>query len=151
MFSWYWLLYYWCLSYQQKSQKVKKIISVLNIPKNKKTKNIIQSFVSFYCSFKHYILEVNTIRNCPSNYQVWEETSKYCYKIFTRKLNWTEAESNCRKFGGNLISISSSSISDAVKKQMKNKELGHLWIGLDKKGIKENSVYASFWFLLKYI
>merc|ERR1711894_187428 len=67
--------------------------------------------------------EVHTIRNCPSNYQVWEETSKYCYKIFTRKLNWTEAESNCRKFGGNLISISSSSISDAVKKQMKNQEL----------------------------
>ena len=85
----------------------------------------------------HYISEEPEIRNCPSSFEDWAHTSKYCYKIFTKKLNWTEAESSCGKYGGNLISISSAQLSDVVKNKMNNKELGHLWIGLDKIGIRK--------------
>ena len=75
-------------------------------------------------------------RSCPHPFEDWNPTSKHCYKIFLKKLNWTTAESNCKMLGGNLIAISSSQLSSIVKNKMKNQDhLGHLWIGLTKKGI----------------
>ena len=75
-------------------------------------------------------------RSCPRPFEDWNPTSQHCYKIFLKKLNWTSAESNCRMIGGNLITISSSQLSSIVKNKMKNQDhLGHLWIGLTKKGI----------------
>ena len=39
------------------------------------------------------------------------------------------------KFGGNLVSIPSPQLNRVITEKMKNKEhLGHLWIGLTKRG-----------------
>lgn len=64
---------------------------------------------------------------------IMEITSNFCYKIFVKKLNWTNSETKCGEYGGNLISISSSELTNIVTNQMKHQELGHLWIGLTKE------------------
>lgn len=89
-------------------------------------------------------LEMNNTRKCPENFEDWTSrfesessdhiTSEFCYKIFRNKLNWTEAELRCEEFGGNLLSIPSSLLNDVITRNMENKELGHLWIGLTKSG-----------------
>ena len=74
--------------------------------------------------------------NCPNPFEDWDPTSNHCYKIFLKKLNWTNAESRCNMLNGNLISISSPRLSSIVINKMRNQDhLGHLWIGLTKEGI----------------
>ena len=77
---------------------------------------------------------VNT-RECPKKFEDWISHSEYCYKIFVvHKVNWTEAELRCEKFGGNLVSIPTPQINAVITEKLRNKEVGHLWIGLTKTG-----------------
>lgn len=83
--------------------------------------------------------ETVTVRNCPHPFEDWDPTSNHCYKIFLKKFNWNEAESQCNVLGGNLITISSPRLTSLVKNKMRNQDhLGHLWIGLTKEGTFSN-------------
>ena len=94
----------------------------------------------------HESSHIAKARNCPGSFEDWQPTSKFCYKIFVndRKLNWTNSEMKCEQYGGNLISIYSSTLSNIVTNRMKNQELGHLWIGLTKEGIKYDKLRTLF-------
>lgn len=73
---------------------------------------------------------------CPTG---WTEAENKCYKLFrsseaSKKLNWFEAESYCKKLNGNLASFTSStSISTVLSaNSIFSFNESSIWIGLNK-------------------
>lgn len=53
--------------------------------------------------------------NCLSD---WEEFEDSCWKIFKEKVNWFQAEKNCKRIGGYLAELSNHEKNDIVIKYL---------------------------------
>jgi len=90
---------------------------------------------------------------CPEG---WSEHEGSCYKLHSNKLDWDEAEANCRSYeGGNLASPNSEKEWDIVEglmeaEYMKNDEMGYWLCGWYDNGMPyewhwcDESTWGSF-------
>ena len=42
------------------------------------------------------MIHKNDEKSCPLNFEDWTSSSRFCYKIFLEKINWTEADHRCQ-------------------------------------------------------
>ncbi|XP_017350515.3 neurocan core protein [Ictalurus punctatus] len=64
----------------------------------------------------------------------WKKFHGHCYKLFTRRHTWEDAEKDCRELSGHLTSVTSSMEQDFLN------GLGHdnVWIGLNDRTVEED-------------
>ncbi|KAI5616540.1 neurocan core protein, partial [Silurus asotus] len=64
----------------------------------------------------------------------WKKFHGHCYKLFTRRHTWEDAEKDCRELSGHLTSVTSSVEQDFLT------GLGHdnVWIGLNDRTVEED-------------
>ncbi|XP_060725495.1 neurocan core protein [Tachysurus vachellii] len=64
----------------------------------------------------------------------WKKFHGHCYKLFSRRHTWEDAEKDCRELSGHLTSVTSSMEQDFLN------GLGHenVWIGLNDRTVEED-------------
>ncbi|KAM9440266.1 neurocan core protein isoform 2-T2 [Clarias gariepinus] len=64
----------------------------------------------------------------------WKKFHGHCYKLFTRRHTWEDAEKDCRELSGHLTSITSGMEQDFLN------GLGHdnVWIGLNDRTVEDD-------------
>ncbi|CAB4020045.1 Hypothetical predicted protein, partial [Paramuricea clavata] len=64
---------------------------------------------------------------CPSG---WMHLVSACYHLSTYKTTWSKARAACQKLEGDLVVPTNSKENNAVSNIVKQRKLGHPWIGL---------------------
>ncbi|KAK3513747.1 hypothetical protein QTP70_028726 [Hemibagrus guttatus] len=64
----------------------------------------------------------------------WKKFHGHCYKFFSRRHTWEDAEKDCRELSGHLTSVTSSMEQDFLN------GLGHdnVWIGLNDRTVEDD-------------
>ncbi|KAK6180708.1 hypothetical protein SNE40_008709 [Patella caerulea] len=69
----------------------------------------------------------------------WVPATQHCYRFSEDSLNWSDARLECRRDGGNLLSITSTSEQHYITDHIAARELSYIWIGLNDMS------RAGFW------
>uniref|UniRef100_K4I4J7 Lectin-Abr-1 n=1 Tax=Abronia graminea TaxID=278977 RepID=K4I4J7_ABRGR len=77
--------------------------------------------------------------SCPVG---WFPFETFCYKIFTTRMSWPDAELACQNFNSHLASIHSKEEGDQVAGYVGDhlKLFGHVWIGM--RDMWKNGVWS---------
>ena len=59
-----------------------------------------------------------------------EHNLPFCFKIFSKKKTWQDAENECKRLRATLATISSSTENNIIYEALKRFELNLNWIGL---------------------
>ncbi|XP_043935715.1 brevican core protein isoform X2 [Protopterus annectens] len=81
------------------------------------------------------------LRNCEPG---WEKFQGFCYKHFTIRNSWEEAEQNCRNWGGHLTSVMTPEEQNFIN----NNYQEYQWIGLNDKTIEGDFHWSDGNFLI---
>ena len=66
------------------------------------------------------------------------------FKYDSRALAWSEADAECKKWGGNLLTIKSQVENEYFKNEMRRRGLGGaVWIGLSDQKEEGNFIWTS--------
>lgn len=79
------------------------------------------------------LIVLNVASECPEG---WNEylTNQKCYKAFEsgKEATWTLAESNCQRYGGDLVSFENEGEKNYVyEKVINRRDYDYYWIGLN--------------------
>ena len=85
---------------------------------------------------------MTTLLEATSCLSEWTLNETSCYRLFSSKKNWNDAEANCVKNVGHLVSITSNIENSFVSKLAK--ESGKdVWIGLNDKSVENSFVWSD--------
>ncbi|KAM9294547.1 brevican core protein [Gastrophryne carolinensis] len=74
------------------------------------------------------VCDIN-VEKCPDQ---WDSFQGFCYRHFYTRKSWQEAETDCRDFGGHLVSVATPEEQDFLKNQYKDFQ----WTGLNDRTIE---------------
>ena len=74
--------------------------------------------------------------------QGWTLNENSCYRLFSTKKNWDDAETDCENEDGHLVSISSNIENSFVYSLAKNANKD-VWIGLNDKTVENSFVWSD--------
>ncbi|CAD5124417.1 DgyrCDS12702 [Dimorphilus gyrociliatus] len=119
--------------------KIISLLFVFGLNASIKCQEASQAFPFNYEELK----EVKDKLTCPQDY---EKRGADCYKVFTTKLTFDEAEVICESGGGHLTSIDGATSNEFISELIRKKDsnIVNYWIGYNRQNVDSSTPKKAF-------